>query len=577
MRRHRLLRVIAVLPALAGSMAWADLEITPLGRDRVLYDVGAAFGRDAARIPVSGRGLPGRSVDVRLAGQDGGVSTPWVTVAVNPSGAWQAELIAAASPEWFRIEARSGDRQVLSGNRLGTGDIIALMGQSELERLNTTFNATSPVAPIPDPEQVQVTWNREDSGSGVVTTQLSDTTPLTPSLAAMAAFWAANAPEGRKLHIVDLARNGASRLTLARDDWTSWQWSEFRAVVDTVRRDGADIGLVLESWTASDRALSREWSKGFTPFYTGLNTDGSLFELGRDVSAARNVTLDHVLWDLSGQGRGIFEEGVTAFANVGPHRYDSTSTEPRQNALTARDGTVLQDMRAIHLVRQQMDGWLSNDQMARIAVTRTLPTPLDYSNGFASDTAPWTDTTHPSGNSDDGSARFGRHLVAALLLALGHADYDVPVFDRVRVTAEWIELSSSVGPIITARSARGLAPLDDSVAHWTEVFGFELDGQPVHRAELTPAGTVRIPVPADRPRTRRMSLYYGRGGANGFVDPLIDWQARAYLNLPLVDVGLSGLEGVAVRPEPGRDLLEKIPHTPISAPPPGPARKPGMP
>lgn len=542
------LPLLAWLLLVAGPLS--ALQIDELPRDRIVVDLGAALGRNSAGYAVSGQADPGTQVELRLAFETGAAG-PWVPAgAAGPEGRWTGRVTLGGATDWAWIEARdpSSGAVARTENRLAGGDVVAFLGQSELDRLTrSNFSLTDPPA-LAHPGQVQITIGTP--GAPPVWSPVEPGADLTAAIFAMARMWEDNAPPGRKLHLVDLSVSGTNRRALADDFDASRSWSDLAATVASVRADGSEIGLVLESWFAGDRGVGERWPEVFGPLYTGLTPAGRPVPLGAviPITPKRSYVLDHVLWDLSGQGRGIFEEGVTGWGLFGPHRFDGT--DPLAGAIEMPDGRPQSGLRAIDRSRRGVHAFLALPQVARIAVSRRLPVPLDYANGRIGDDGLWTDTSHPSAELDDGLPRFGRHVIAAALVALGHLEVEAPVFDRAAWTSAHAEFWSSAGPITTARQARGL-PLPEGMP---QVRGFDLNGKAA-RAELVD-GRVRVYPPEGLRLVWRDAIDYGRGGAGGFLDPQADWEAEAWLDLPIVDLGLTGLEGLAVLPIlPGDPVL----------------------
>jgi hypothetical protein len=474
-------------------------------------------------------------------------------VTVGGDGRWQSSVRIGADAHWYHVEARlaGAPGQIrTTTNTMGGGDVVAYFGQSELERLNSPYKDTAPRPALPDGDQVQFTYVREPRGAvnhNFVTPSAALPTPID----ALAKFWIDNAPAGRKVHFVDLAHSGTSHLQLADDGNPKRNWSDLETTVNSLRADGTDIGLVLESWFAGDRATGTQWNEAFAPMYTGLAADGTPFATGG--TTTRNAAVDNFLWDLSGQDRGLFDEDTTKLGIFGPHRFEGVVTDPRVSAYENADGSTAFGLRAIDRARIGAEAFLDNPAVQKISVAPVLPVPLDYSNGYLDESGQWVDTAHPSSGTPDGAQRLAKHVANAALVALGHVSAETPVFDIVRWTPDYVEVGSTGGRITTARIVRGMDPLGEGQPHWTDVLGFEVNGLAAERAEITEDGMIRIFPLAGALFGVDDFIDFGRGGANGFLTPLEDWLAQAYLNLPIIDRGLIGLEGVGVRPTPGAE------------------------
>jgi len=314
-------------------------------------------------------------------------------------------------------------------------------------------------------------------------------------------------------------------------------------VIDWHARDGVQVGLILESWFAGDRGTGTDWARRFMPFYTGATVLGH--DVRRGSLDSKDVPIDHFLWDISGGDEGIFTVGQTALGVFGPHRFETES--PLLGAIDNADGSVAHGMRQIDRSRVGVAAFLEAPTLENILVDVNLPQPIDYANGFVDvETGEYSDYAHPSYVTTDGQQRLAKHTANAALVALGHLEYEIPSFDRILRRGRTIEISSSVGAITTARRERRLPELGPEHPHWTDVLGFEINGRAIQRAEITDGGAVLLyPNPGEEFR-RGDVISFGRGGAGGFMMPAQDWTAAAYLNYPILDVGLIGLEGVAL-------------------------------
>ena len=336
------------------------LFVDAYNREKIVFDVGAAFGRDAAVVPISGSALPGSTIDVRLWNSNTGVGTGWVSAGTaGVDGRLTGAVTAGASPEWLRAEARIASIPSIfarSTNEIGTGDVVAYMGQSELARIALPFHDKAPPVSIGTTNQVQFT---PFAGGNPVF--LSDGSSPTSGLSSFAKFWIDNAPSGRKLHLVGLAKSGASRLAVASDAATNFKWSEWQSTVDSVKADGTHIGLVVESWSAGDSAVGQNWKKTFTPFYTGVTAAGDKFKIGQNFDLGPNnnktIPVDHILWDVTGNGRGLFDVNKTKLAQAGPHRYELQAHEPHINAITRKGGGIDFYARSIERSRLGIQDW----------------------------------------------------------------------------------------------------------------------------------------------------------------------------------------------------------------------------
>ena len=345
----RFIWIICSLIWLPVTQAFAEqLTVDAFSRDRVLFDVGAAFGRNSADIPVTGTGQSGNAVEARWVNDRTDVAGVWTAMGqVDSGGRWSGSLALDARADWFRLEARSPAGQVAATTRFGTGDVAAIFGQSEFERLWASYFSDREAMPFPPLTSDQVQFTLQGARGGLVQTFAG--ADATHAMNAMAAFWIANAPQGRKLHVVDLTQSGTSRSQLQNDGDDRRNWGDLENTVAALSVDGVNIGLILESWFAGDRGTGTQWAERFMPLYTGVNLQGRDFQRGAPDS--KGVPVDHFLWDVSGGQEGLFVVGQTALGIFGPHRFDSNV--PLIGATVKLDGKVEFGMRGIERPRRR--------------------------------------------------------------------------------------------------------------------------------------------------------------------------------------------------------------------------------
>ena len=140
----------------------------------------------------------------------------------------------------------------------------------------------------------------------------------------------------------------------------------------------------------------------------------------------------------------------------------------------------------------------------------------------------------------------------------------MPEFDQCLwdPTGAWVEVWSSAGPITTTRLARGEAALGAARPHWTEVMGFQINGLPAENTQIV-AGRARI-LPNAGSFTYADAVQFGEGGATGMLAYPDDYVAETWKNLPIVDLGAAGLDGVPVRPLADPSVLANT--LPVGAP-----------
>lgn len=646
-------------PWIAAGSAWAA-AIGDFSRDRTIFDSGAALGQNAAHVPLSGTtdAPDGEVIEARAVSLDdgGASSTAWQDVGPAAGGAWSGTLDAPRNASWYAAEARvkgSSAAAVRTANRFGAGHIIMVLGQSEDARMfDPGFDyrgqpgATVTVPTLTDEDAVQVVFQVEGGASSPYPTQgpvrVTSTTPVTPSVAHMADVLTRNTNE--KWLIVDAAHSGTSPDELANDSVTTRNWSDLVNILTVARADGADVGLVMDSWTAAPSASGDNWRLKYYPFYLGVFANGTDYTLGTQHPGFA-VTYDHCLFDLSSVGgRGLFDTARTRIAYHGPHRFEDGVSD--QNPFTDPSGSYasgyvssvlnaanLTSVPRLHVTAgggavtvegsNDQSSWtavysgtpseyadlaapkytyyrittttggrffltngfalltvkedtrrsirnLVDDTLAAPAVLTKGPEMLLYQNGFpatVADTAGggisnhnaagpyWLDGAHPSAFTNDGLPARARHAAVAALYGLGLVPHHVPHFNRVAAdpAGAWVELwyeapDGSTPPITTTRLKRGLPALTQNRPHRTEVWGFWINSEVAQHASIV-NGRVRI-LPNSGAFTGADAIRYGIGGASGIQIWPEDELLGGWMNLPMADMGIAGIEGVALEPLP---------------------------
>ena len=419
-------------------------------------------------------------------------------------------------------------------------------------------------APTPPPglegaeDAVQIVWHdRGRAGAaGVEHRHLTREEPHTAAVGAMAGVLVDERP-GEKFALVFQVQGGTHFFDLVRDEPDAKRaWADDEAVHRFATADGQHVGLAAASWFAAPSNLGAGYEAALMPLFTGRDAQGAPVAIPGEHTwrSGRENTLryDHGFGEL-------YDHAHTRWVPYGPHRFEPDGA--LLNATTRADGTGHTKLANIEACRRSWRAMAANPHAVNahgepiflpIAVE-----PLNYLNGERDPaTGAWDDITHPASDTLDGLGQFGRLTAHAVLRSAGLTAWPVPEFDRCAWddAGAWVELWSSAGPVTTTRRARRLPPLGPGHPHWTEVVGFEIDGRPARRAEVTAQGRVRV-HPDGGAFTPASVLTYGAGAATGALNRQDDLTAGLWMDLPIVAVGAARVEGIAVRPLPDPALL----------------------
>ena len=537
-------------PRLATVLPPSDVvSLAEFSRDRTLFDSGAGFGRTVATVPIAGGGSAGQIVQARAVSLDdgGATTTGWADVATIPAGGiWSGTIAAPRSTSWFRPEVRlkaSPTVTAQGSNRFGVGHVIAIWGQSEPDRIISTFYDLTTAPVVADPEAVQLIYGAAATPArAFVTTAL----PFTAAASAMASTLISTRP-GEKFAVIFHTVPGTDPRALVDDADTSRLWSADKALHDYATADGQKVGLAAMSWFASPGSLGVNYGEALYPLFSGKLLSGTAVSFPTNVTygGTLNYPADHWFGEL-------YDYANTKWVAYGPHRFDI-------------DGDMID---ATHYVGGASQFNLINKQTSRESwrsmltaptATMFLPLgiePINYENGVDDGAGSWTDLAHPAGNSVDGAQAYARLTALAVLEAADLTTWPAPAFDNClwEVSGAYVEVWSSAGPVTTTRLARGDTALGATFPHWTTVMGFQINGQAAQNAQIV-AGRVRIFKNGGGNFASTDSIQYGEGGATGALQFPEDQLNATWKNLPIVNVGATGLNGISLRPLPSAAVL----------------------
>lgn len=518
-----------------------QVTLTAFSRDRTIFDSGAGIGQAAALVPLSGGGTAGAAVEARAVSLDdgGATTTAWSDVAtIDAGGAWSGAITVPRGSSWYRPEVRLKATPFVGAsgaNRFGVGHVIAIWGQSEPERIISTFwNNTTP-PPITDDEAVQIFIGAAAAPSRQMITNAA---PFTAAVAAMADTLIRARP-GEKFAVIFHSIAGSDPRELVNDANPGRSWAADKALHDFATADGQQVGLAGMSWFAAPASMGAGYGTAMFPLFTGRLTDGTPVSFPATINyPGGSFPADHWWGEL-------YDYTHTRWVPYGPHRFDI-------------DADMLD---ATHLIGGGQQANLVNKQLARQSwrnmltlpgATMFLPLgmePVNYVNGFDDGAGGWTDFAHPAGNTPDGAQAFARLSVLAMLQSAGLVPWPVPEFDQAlwEPSGAWVEVWSSAGPITTTRLARAEPPIAATFPHRTTVMGWQINGAPAQNAQIV-AGRVRIFKNGGGNFVAGDLIQYGEGGSSGAIQFPEDMVDAGWKNLPIVDLGLPGLNGVPLRP-----------------------------
>ncbi len=546
----RMMQVMSIVLGVAiGASAYADtgatgpepasISINDFTRDKALFDSGAALGQNSATIDIAGTATIGRDVQLRARSvEDGGVtSTSWIDVGTADAGGnWSGSVTVSRNVSWYQMEARVKDNIAVTArtvNRFGVGHVIAIWGQSEVARIVDSFGdsggLTAPTLITEDAVQViRPTFNISDP---VIHEHLTNTNYGTVSLAYMANTLLAERPND-KFALIFQVDSGTSFQQLMDDGMVGRDWALDKALHDFATADGQVVGIAAASWFAAPRNAGTGYEEAHFPMFFGINSDGSSVTIPGDYTWATGQT-----WHLDHSFAEIYDYSQTRWVAYGPHRFEVGNES------------------SIETVRGEWRTMAANPNAGGAFLPYGLE-PLSYVSGYDNGDGTWTDISHPSPYTVDGGPRLAQQTAQAILEAADLVSWGVPEFDNCewQLDGTYVEVWSSAGPITTTRLSRGEPALDTSHPHWTDVFGFTMNGTAVERAEIV-SGRVRI-YPASGVFTNTDVLRFGKGGATGAVLDPEDFFAETWMNYPLVDMGQASLEGIPVRALPDPSLFE---------------------
>ena len=329
--------IAAVRTVTEGAGTVNTFSQTALAFDGYVFD---RNGSDFCPVVFAGQGRAGDQVQVR--GTSAGGNTAWHKTFVRADGTWSAtaKVPLAEWGNWYVPQARLGaSGTILSGaNTFGCGDVIAFLGQSELQRSyapRADFSGALPKQLAA--ENITIVSDVDDNPTPAISVTRATAANMgtgvnVGALANANAF--GHVLPNRKIMLVELCHSGTSPFSLWDDTSSARTWSAMMAIVDLVRASGSDFGGVVMNWYNAPASTIADMLANWAPGMMGILASGATFPLGTTHTTApgsdARVRHDHCFWDHTAdpdaRGRGIFARNRTKLHLMQPmpfHNQDS--------------------------------------------------------------------------------------------------------------------------------------------------------------------------------------------------------------------------------------------------------------
>ena len=414
------------------------------------------------------------------------------------------------------------------------------MGQSEEEQLYQKG------MDLPKPQNVPtgnlVYYFRKNNGEAPIITPVSQSminAGLANPYMGILAVWLKRLHPTKVVAIAAEVEQGTARHTIFNDDDTRRLWSDVVAMRDAITNKYGPIQHVFERWHNSDGADALNYEEYFVPYWTGKTKNGDPIVLGQFVNG-KGHQVDHILWDTTGQGRGLLPDTAT-FTIATPMPMNALYTEDAEN--TNFSGPKSQ--RWIEPAREVFAAIKANPAMQQIG-TKVGPSShaVNFGGGI-----------HPLDTYGGG----GYYLEAlcvdiARKLGTSYVENELdPASLYVPPDRTFVEIklkTSNGGTLITPRQQRGLAMPSIPSPHQQPITGFELTrkatGQrrPIWRTDsgrdaafrgavtISSAIDRTIRIALEQPFQPGDSISYLRGPATAALKGPRDYDNQLYLDMP---------------------------------------------
>jgi hypothetical protein len=413
--------------------------------DREVFPIRGSIGQTTARRTLTFQGSAGGTVQVQTRDDEfaGAGTRAYEDLGViPPSGTLVIDWTEDRTPFWAKLGYRFKEATGVGGvsvNRFAVGDVIAVMGQSEVANIWTTTYSPIANAPAVDyPDDVAVFTGPLAPGNRV---WVSNTTKGSAAHVDLANAYSGKFPRS-KLKFIVIARQGTSPANALDDSNTSRNWSDDDAVFRLGTSNLKTMpSVLLIHWVVAPLGWNNNYGKIWSEILTQKRSNGTPFTLPNSTSYSGGFHLDHTY----AEWFGSYPETRVSMVWMQEDSYPGAT--PSTPSTTATNMNLRKDFLAQRAAQSHF-----------AAILDTLPI-RDIPQQDRK-----RDLIHPQWapalpGPRDGSSRMAISMLDLALETNGQVTRKHPVLDRVYMPANraFIEFYSSAGAITTERLRRGEA------------------------------------------------------------------------------------------------------------------------
>ena len=587
-----------------------SIRLAEFSRDKAPFDSGAGRKKNQARIPfratvrnAQNQRVAGTVVEARVVTNGGEPVKTWeagkadrkdedwkVIGTTDDQGVVKGNLYTQRHPEYLQREVRiKGNSPVThqSEHSFGVGHTIIVFAQSNFDQGFKESHNNAPRPPALSEDMVQHYYhkrdrsatNQEKVGSKYIvhwSTGADDDQDVTGWPTAFANVLTQSRP-GEKFFVVWHVQEGT-----AYTDMVNNHGGRLAMVEDTLARyvyaDGQDRGGIAGGpWSNNPRREAKQFNEVHFPILFGKYTDGTAVDRPASIPQAGGINYQLEQWigswyaidSLSYSLHDPHQYAVKGVAYNATEYYDPSEKKDKVDFQLQQTESMRKQVRLLPALPH------TTDSRGDSIVLPNYLGALNYAIGeFKPETGAFDDTNHPANDTQDGGMMLNALTAHGFLRSAGLTDWPEPKFNRhLRgPDGQWWEWWSTAGPITTTRKHRkeprpdlpdtgipGNYPDHYDTLHWTDVVGFQVDGQPAARVKLTDNGRVRIYAPEGdsfaNTKEGLARITHGDGGASGHLDNRFDRIAELWKDIAIIHFkGLPGfkeegedIDGIALR------------------------------